>query len=297
MSTAPYNTELFSSPPQPGGPGTMYTESARSKLRALKFEGRSTYEIIQKSKLRPSAVKNIINASSTHSVRRKGKKYKPKLLSTRDLRQIIRWISVDYGSRRRRMHDIKSQLSISASGETIRRVLQRLGYRRCIACPRPFISKKAAAKRLAFAQQHRWWGTSDAAAERASDWRKVVWSDECIFETGKTSRQWVTRRPDEKKCPTCIKSVYRSGRTTCMVWGAIGWDWKSPLVFMEGHPDSSKKGISALSYLDQVLKPVIFPHWATLVRKEEWIYMEDGAPIHKKEARLVMLNSGIRTFS
>ena len=86
MSTAPYNTELFSSPLQPRGLGTMYTESARSKLRALKFEGRSTYEIIQKSKLRPLVVKNIINASSTHSVRRKGKKYKPKLLSIRDLR-------------------------------------------------------------------------------------------------------------------------------------------------------------------------------------------------------------------
>ena len=103
--------------------------------------------------------------------------------------------------------------------------VRRKGYRRCIACPRPFISRKQAKKRLAFAKKHRWWVTSDWAASRpgGGDWRKVIWSDECTFELGKAGRILVTRRIDEKKCLDCIKSIYRSERVSVMIWGAIGW--------------------------------------------------------------------------
>jgi hypothetical protein len=118
---------------------------------------------------------------------------------------------------------------------TIRRALKKAGYRRCIACPRPFINAKAAKKRLAFARKYRWWGTAQ--------WKTVIWSDEATFETGKTHRVWITRRLDEKACPTCIKSIYQSGRTSVMIWGAIGWDWKSPLVFLENMP--GKRGSAA----------------------------------------------------
>ncbi|KAG9248066.1 hypothetical protein BJ878DRAFT_391577, partial [Calycina marina] len=64
------------------------------------------------------------------------------------------------------------------------------------------------------------------------DWWKVIWSDECSWELGKSGRIWVTRQVDGKRCPDCIKPVYRSGRVTVIIWGAIGWNWKSPLVFL-----------------------------------------------------------------
>jgi hypothetical protein len=102
-----------------------------------------------------------------------------------------------------------------------------------VACPRPFINKKQAAERLAFAQKYRWWGTKD--------WAQVLWSDKATFETGKRGRIHVTRCPDEKKCNMCIKLVYRSGRASVMIWGAISWDWKSPLVFLE--EEEHMKGI------------------------------------------------------
>ena len=75
--------------------------------------------------------------------------------------------------------------------------------------------------------EHRWWGTSDYALHRedgkqGGDWRKVVWSDEATFEARKCGRIWVTRRVDEKRCTSCIRSVYRSGRFSVMIWGAIG---------------------------------------------------------------------------
>jgi hypothetical protein len=120
----------------------------------------------------------------------------------------------------------------------------------------------------------------------------VIWSDECTFELGKSGRIWVTRRVDEKRCTDCLRSIYRSGRVSVMIWGAIGWDWKSPLVFLgkrEGH-----KGIDSQAYVDQVLEPIVFPLFDTL--DSSYIFMEDGSKVHKGNARLPKLNHCVRTF-
>jgi hypothetical protein len=81
-----------------------------------------------------------------------------------------------------------------------------------------------------------------------------------------------------------------------MVWGAIGWDWKSPLIFLE--KEEGKKGICSKAYLKQVLDGVIFPHWAQMTEKErsKFIFIEDGSKIYKGFAQLAKINSDIRTF-
>jgi hypothetical protein len=189
---------------------------------------------------------------------------------------------------------VRRALNIPASARTIRRELRKAGYRRCIACPRPFISRAQAKKRLSFAYKHRWWGTSDWAAlnPEGGDWRKVIWSDECIFELGKNGRIWVTRRVDEKRCLDCIKSTYRSGRVSIMIWGAIGWNYKSPLVFLE--KEEGAKGVNSRAYRDQVLEPIIFPLFDQL--GTDYLFMEDGSKVHKGYARLAKLEHQIRGF-
>jgi Transposase len=82
-------------------------------------------------------------------------------MSVREIRRCIRHISRDWSTRRMSFERVKAQLGVKASARTIRRELRRAGYRRCIACPRPYISRKQAKKRLDFALSHRWWGTSD----------------------------------------------------------------------------------------------------------------------------------------
>jgi hypothetical protein len=57
-----------------------------------------------------------------------------------------------------------------------------------------------------------------------------------------------------------------------MIWGAIGWDYKSELVFLEKLPE--RKGICSKAYLQQVLEPVVFPLFEEL--GPEYIFMEDG---------------------
>jgi len=144
------------------------------------------------------------------------------MMSIRLICQCIRHISRDWSTRRLTFEQVRTQLSILASARTIRRELRCVGYRRCIACPWPYISRKQAKKRLGFALEHWWWGTSDYVAFRQDgrvrgDWKKVIWSDEATFETGKSGRIWVTRHVDEKRCTNCIWSIYRSERVSVMI--------------------------------------------------------------------------------
>ena len=278
---------LSSSPLTVHAPNANWDTPTRAKVRMLHKSGNGYKRIRKKTGLPKSTIRNIIQSKSSRRTR-KGKTYKKILVSTRDLRRVFRYVSASWDNRRASYARIKAECNIQASTTTLRRALKAAGYRRCIACPRPFISKKQAKRRLNFAFKYRWWGTQQ--------WKVVIWSDEATFETGKRGRIWVTRRPDEKRCNTCIKSVYRSGRASIMVWGAIGWDWKSPLIFLEKL--EGRKGICSQAYVNQVLEKVIFPYYDSLneKQKEEFIFMEDGAKVHKGNARLPKLNKGIRGF-
>jgi hypothetical protein len=77
-----------------------------------------------------------------------------------------------------------------------------------------------------------------------------------------------------------------------MIWGAIGWDYKSPLVFLER--EEGAKGVNSRAYRDQVLEPIIFPLFDQL--GTDYIFMEDGNKVHKGHARLAKLQHQIRGF-
>ncbi|TVY31395.1 Transposable element Tc1 transposase, partial [Lachnellula subtilissima] len=289
------NDLIFSSPPQKDH--GEWPTPVRVTVRNLQRDGKSQRQIASQTSLPRRTIRRILHQESSHRERKK-KAPKPHLMSTREIRRCIRHIAQNWATRRLSFSQVKAQLGVQASIRTIRRELRAAGYRRCIACPRPYISRQQAKKRLGFALQHRWWGTSDFAACRedgrlGGDWRKVIWSDEATFEVGKSGRIWVTRRVDEKCCTDCIRSIYRSGRFSVMIWGAIGWDYKSPLVFLEKLP--GRKGICSKAYLQQVLEPIIFPLFEDL--GAEYIFMEDGAKVHAGSARLPRLEHGVRGFN
>jgi hypothetical protein len=81
-----------------------------------------------------------------------------------------------------------------------------------------------------------------------------------------------------------------------MVWGAIGWDWKSPLIFLV--KEEGRNGICSQAYLNQVLNPIIFPWLDSLTakQKEKFLFMEDGSKIHMGMAKLPCNLRGLRRF-
>ena len=62
--------------------------------------------------------------------------------------------------------------------------------------------------------------------------------------------------------------------------------------------EPGKKGICSIAYLNQVLNPVVFPWFDSLSakQKEEFLFMEDGAKIHKGVAKLLRKLRGLRGF-
>src|SRR4051794_29723781 len=143
---------------------------ARAVVRSLQRQGKSQREIVSKTQIPRRTVRRILKQESSCR-ERKRTAFRRHLMSTRDIRHCIRTIAKNWTSRRMTFAELKTQLLYWPSVRTIRRELARIGYRRCIACPRPYITCKQAKKRLAFAQEHRWWGTSDFAAHR-DDGRK-----------------------------------------------------------------------------------------------------------------------------
>ena len=180
----------------------------RAIIRWMQRLGFSQREIIIHTGAPRRTIRDILHQE--HSRRsRKGKVYKLYLMSVREIRCCICHIMKDWLMCWLSFEQVKAQLGVKASARTIRWELRRASYRRCIACPRPYISRKQAKKRLGFALEHRWWGTSDYAAYRddgrhGGDWRKVIWSDEAAFEVGKSGRIWVIYWVDEKRCTDYI---------------------------------------------------------------------------------------------
>lgn len=108
-------------------------------------------------------------------------------------------------------------------------------------------------------------------------WQKVLWSDECTFTTGKQRKEWVIRTQGERYCPDCLQHRFHSGRASFSIWAAVGWNYKSPLVFLDGH--GKRGGMSKDDYRNQVLIPHVVPffYWH---KDEGFIFMEDGNKAH-----------------
>jgi hypothetical protein len=71
------------------------------------------------------------------------------------------------------------------------------------------------------------------------EWLKVLWLDEVTFLIGsKSTKKKVTRKKGERCCETCIQHQFHRGHTTPVnAWGAIGYGYKSLLLFFK---DSGK---------------------------------------------------------
>ncbi len=157
-------TQLLSSSPI-HEPGNMWRTPKRARVRQAREDGKSWAQIYRDLRVPKSTAQRICKLKSSRTTR-KGKQYRKRLLSKRWISRILRFIAFNWSTCRMTFQQIKTTLDVPASARTIRRELRYAGYRYYIACPRPFINRKQVKKRLDFARQHRWWGTSDFAASR-----------------------------------------------------------------------------------------------------------------------------------
>ena len=258
-------------------PRGQWNTPKRKEIQVLRIHSQMRWSEISKTTGVPESSVRRICTFKTSRQARPTRTGRPRILQDRDLRRLVREVCKSEDGRKASYMKLARDLGIQASEDTIRRAFHKLGFHRYVACPKPFINWRNRQKRLQFAREHVKW--------TIEDWKKVIWTDESSFETGRKARTFVTRRPEEKHCPDCLAKHMHSGQSTVMVWGAISGYWTSPLVRIKATM-KYKRGkkvatIGTTDYIDQVLQPVVGPGYRQLVRRRKRpILMEDNAAIH-----------------
>ena len=128
--------------------------------------------------------------------------------------------------------ELKKDLELDASRETINRELLRNGYKAYKAPAKLLLKECHMEQRYRFALKYQSWGEIR--------WRKIIFSDESIFRmVNPNGRTFVRRLEEEEVEPFSIQACDSSSGLV-MVWGAISSAGPGPLVRVEGTLDSEE---------------------------------------------------------
>lgn len=227
-------------------------------------------------------ITNIINIpkSTVHAIKtrdtgiNKPRSGRPKKISTRDIRQIIRYIRTNKSTRRITLSQLKSMFSLNIHENTIQKALQEAGYHSRVARRRPFLNKRDRKRRLKFAQEHKNW--------TVEDWSGVLFSDEMAIKLfmERHVRDYVWRKADEEFHPDCISYQKRPAGTGMMFWGVFRKAKIGPGVFFDLREGEK---VNSTIYRDQILLGPLQQFWEEAFEDIKMpIIMEDNAPVHKK---------------
>ncbi|UYV66736.1 hypothetical protein LAZ67_4002721 [Cordylochernes scorpioides] len=149
-----------------------------------------------------------------------------------------------------------------AAQRTISRRLVANGLHSCRPLRRLPLTPPNRRQRLEWCRARSTWMT---------EWHTVVFSDEsrfCLSSDSRRVRVW--RRRGERSNPAAIVERPTVRQCGIMVWGAIAYDSRSPLLRIQGT-------MTAQRYVDNVLRPVTLPY---LQGVPNALYQQDNARPH-----------------
>lgn len=161
--------------------------------------------------------------------------------------------------------ELKKELNITASVETIRRRLRDNNLNAC--CPRkvPLHSHKHVAKRLNYAKTHLNWP--------AEKWRNVLWTDESkvVLFGGKGTRSYVRRPPNAEFNPKYTTKTIKHGGSSIMVWGCFSYYGVGPIHWIKTIMDKTVY----VNILQEVMLPYVSENMPLI-----WVFQQDNDPKH-----------------
>ena len=167
-----------------------------------------------------------------------------------------------------------TQLAVAAEApsvlwRTIQRAMNKRNYHKYLACIKTYVPENLMNTRRAWAWEKR-------HTYSLNDWKKVRFSDEVHFGRGPQRKLCIIRKPGQRTCDDCIQEQHqpeekdkKQKRYYC--WAAVGWNFKSELIFYEV-PGNSNGKMSQRVYIDSILEPVV-KSW--LERGDDFIMEED----------------------
>ncbi|UYV78012.1 hypothetical protein LAZ67_15003191 [Cordylochernes scorpioides] len=160
------------------------------------------------------------------------------------------------------LQHVQDTLDPSISTRTISRRLVANGLHSCRPLRRLPLTPPNRRQRLEWCRARSTWMT---------EWHRVVFSDEsrfCLSSDSRRVRVW--RRRGERSNPAAIVERPTVRQRGIMVWGAIAYDSRSPLLRIQGT-------MTAQRYVDDVLRPVTLPY---LQGVPNALYQQDNARPH-----------------
>jgi hypothetical protein len=197
-----------------------------------------------------------------------------KTIDPDEVQKMIQKVFENYTTRIFTWEGLGAACDIHASARTIRRTMHEAGFYKCKACHHPFISAVGATKRV-------FWVDTDHRDEQPLEyWFDWHFSDEVTLTTGMQATKMVIRTMGDRHNPDCNSNQFRSGRASFSCWGSVGWFWKSPLIFLEGH--GKRDGFTQEDYAEQVIDAVVGPYFAKTMKLTDAtpILYEDGNSAH-----------------
>ncbi|UYV80621.1 MBOAT7 [Cordylochernes scorpioides] len=160
------------------------------------------------------------------------------------------------------LQHVQDTLDHSISTRTISRRLVANGLHSCRPLRRLPLTPPNRRQRLEWCRARSTWMT---------EWHRIVFSDEsrfCLSSDSRRVRVW--RRRGERSNPAAIVERPTVRQRGIMVWGAIAYDSRSPLLRIQGT-------MTAHRYVDDVLRPVTLPY---LQGVPNALYQQDNARPH-----------------
>ncbi len=195
---------------------------------------------------------------------RKGQGRKPKL-NNRDLRSLRRHC---IKNRHSSISDIttwaQDYFGKPLSSTTICSYIHKCQLKLYCAKRKPYVNSVQKRRRLLWSRRHLGW--------TITQWKRVLWSDESVFQVffGRNGRR-VLRTKEEKDHPHCYQQqVQKPG--SVMVWGCVSALGKGNLHFCDGT-------INAEKYIE-ILEHNMLPSRRHLFQGRPCIFQQDNAKPH-----------------
>ena len=168
---------------------------------------------------------------------------------------------------------IADNLGISLSKTTVNNIRNQLKFKFTSPRRRPFLTNVHIEKRLKFCEEQ---------INGGINWKDcVIFSDESRFCLHDDSRRiWIKRGVYNDKTFVNEKK-YNVG---IMVWGAIGKNWRSPLILVHGKLNSE-------SYINFLEKNEIFTSLNDFYGERSYFFEQDGAPCHRSKKTINWLSN------
>ena len=166
---------------------------------------------------------------------------------------------------------IQDEFEINVSYRTVNRIRNemKLQYRPPIRSV--FISPEAATKRKDWTAFHLANGTH---------FMNVAFTDESWFQLDR-NRRWVW--VDKQNLTDGMFSKSKAHPKKVMIWGAIGWNFKSELIIID-------KSVNTEYYIDKILLESSFIDDADRCwGAGNWIFQQDNAPAHRSAETIAVL--------